>query len=224
MLERWGHVDVVVHNARYIGPGHMDRFLDTPIELLSLQLEAGHSPLVLNRILLAAMVKRGRGTIIDITSASGYADALKPAGAGGWGMGYGMSKAAFHRIAGFIVAVEHEADGIRCFNVQPGVIATERGAIDAVEFGFGNWGAPPKVVGEVVAWLATHPDADALNGTTIEAQFLCDELGLLPGWPEPNPTGPPSAMTPPLSGCAGWRNSWTPRAVAWMTAHHQRGG
>jgi NAD(P)-dependent dehydrogenase (short-subunit alcohol dehydrogenase family) len=187
VLERWGHVDVVVHNARYIGPGHMDRFLDTPIELLSLQLEANViAPLVLNRILLAAMVERGRGTIVDITSASGYADPLQPAGAGGWGMGYGLSKAAFHRIAGF-VAVEHSADGILCFNVQPGVIATERGAIDAVQFGFGNWGAPPEVVGAVVAWLATNPGAAALNGTTIEAQFLCAELGLLPGWPGPEP-------------------------------------
>jgi NAD(P)-dependent dehydrogenase (short-subunit alcohol dehydrogenase family) len=187
VLDHWGHVDIVVHNARYIGPGHMDRFLDTPIELLSLQLEANViAPLVLNRILLAAMVERRRGTIVDITSASGYADPLKPAGEGGWGLGYGMSKAAFHRIAGF-VAVEHAGDGIRCFNLQPGVIATERGAIDAVEFGFGDWGAPPEVVGAVVAWLATDPGAGALNGTTIEAQFLCAELGLLPGWPGPQP-------------------------------------
>ena len=131
------------------------------------------------------MLESGQGTIINISSGSGIADAPKPAGAGGWGWAT-ASKAAFHRIAGFL-AVEHEADGIRCFNVQPGFIATERGAIDAVEFGFGNWGAPPEVVGEVVAWLATHPDADALNGTTIEAQFLCDELGLLPGWPGPEP-------------------------------------
>src|SRR6516164_2965549 len=29
-LERWGRIDVVVHNGRYIGPGHMDQFLDTP--------------------------------------------------------------------------------------------------------------------------------------------------------------------------------------------------
>src|SRR5262245_28724372 len=33
VLERWGRIDVVVHNGRYIGPGHMDRFLDTPIDL-----------------------------------------------------------------------------------------------------------------------------------------------------------------------------------------------
>ena len=49
LLETWGQVDVVVHNGRYIGPGHMDRFLDTPLELISHQLEANlMAPLVLN--------------------------------------------------------------------------------------------------------------------------------------------------------------------------------
>lgn len=102
-------------------------------------------------------------------------------------MGYGISKAAFHRVAGFLAA-ELGDRGIRVFNVQPGVIATERGALDSTQFGFGDWGAPPDVVGAVVAWLVTSPGADRLAGGTIEAQFLCAELGLLPGWagPEPN--------------------------------------
>ena len=43
VLGRWGRIDLVVHNGRYIGPGHMDRFLDTPIELLERQLEANWS-------------------------------------------------------------------------------------------------------------------------------------------------------------------------------------
>src|SRR5581483_9884034 len=49
------------------------------------------------------------------------------------------------------------------------------------------WGAPPEVVGAVVAWLVTSPDADALAGHTVEAQFLCAERGLLPGWGGPSP-------------------------------------
>jgi NAD(P)-dependent dehydrogenase (short-subunit alcohol dehydrogenase family) len=40
VLAEWGHVDVLVNNGRYIGPGHMDRFEDTPLELLELHLEA----------------------------------------------------------------------------------------------------------------------------------------------------------------------------------------
>ena len=40
----------------------------------------------------------------------------------------------------------------------------------------------PTVPAEVVRWLSTSPDADALNGQNIEAQDVCEELGLLPGW------------------------------------------
>jgi NAD(P)-dependent dehydrogenase (short-subunit alcohol dehydrogenase family) len=186
-LDAFGQIDVVVHNGRYVGPGHMDTFADTPIELLRRQLEANVlGPLVLNRIFVPAMIERGAGTIITITSAVAYADPSKPAGQGGWGMGYGMSKAALHRVAGFL-EVEHSGQGIRAFNVQPGMIDAERTLIESARFGFGGWGAPPDVVGAVVAWVATDPAADAHRGQTIEAQFVCAELGLLPEWPGPKP-------------------------------------
>lgn len=185
VLERTGGIDVVVHNGRYIGPGHMDRFLDTPVELLRKQMEANvFAPLVIDQLVLPSMLARGAGTIVNITSASGYADPTKPAGVGGWGMGYGISKGAFHRIAGFL-AVELGDQGIRCFNVQPGLIATERIAQDMAKFGITNQGAPMEVMGKVVRWLCTDPGAGAWNGRNVEAQHLCHELGLLPGWDGP---------------------------------------
>ena len=188
LLERWGRVDVVVHNGRYVGPGHMDRFLDTPIELLEKQLEGNLlAPLVLNQLLLPAMIARGGGTVVDITSAAGYGDPIQPAGKGGWGLGYAISKGAFQRVAGVLHA-ELAERGIRIYNVQPGFVATERIAADMGEFGFANKGAPPDVVGAVVAWLATSPEAAAFSGQTIEAQFFCHERGLLPGWAGPTPT------------------------------------
>jgi len=125
---------------------------------------------------------------VNITSASGYADATKAAGDGGWGLGYGMSKAAMHRIAGFL-AVEHGADGIRAYNVQPNLIATERIAADMGEFGVVG-GAPADVIGAVINWMLEHPDA-LRNGTNVEAQPLCHELGLLPDWPGPTPNEAP---------------------------------
>ena len=188
VLERWGRVDVVVQNGRYIGPGHMDRLLETPIDLLEKHLSANViAPLILNKLFLPGMIerKRGEGTIVNITSASGYADPTQPAGEGGWGVGYGISKGAFQRIAGFM-KVEHEADGVRCYNVQPGFVATERIAADMAGFGF-TGGEPPEVVGAVVRWLATDPEASSLNGQTIEAQFFCHERGLFPGWDGPKP-------------------------------------
>src|SRR5437762_8916383 len=83
VLERWGRIDVVVHNGRYIGPGHMDQFMDTPIELLEKQIYANVvAPLIINKYVLPGMIARGSGTLINISSASGYASPTKPAGQG----------------------------------------------------------------------------------------------------------------------------------------------
>ena len=187
VLDRWGTVDVVVHNGRYIGPGHMDRLLDTPIELIEKQLFANAvAQLVLNQFFIPAMAEAGGGTIVNITSAAGYGDPTAPAGEGGWGLGYPMPKAAAHRIAG-VLQMEHGHQGLRFYNVQPGFINTERMAQDMGAFGFELIGAPPDVIGAVIAWIATSPDAADLAGGTVEAQFLCHEKGLLPEWPGPRP-------------------------------------
>ena len=53
------------------------------------------------------------------------------------------------------------------------------------KFGIENKGAPMEVLGKVVRWLCTEPEADTLNGTNIEAQFFCHDRGLLPGWDGP---------------------------------------
>ncbi len=184
VLAAWGSVDVLVNNGRYVGPGHMDRFLDTPLELLDQHLEANvMAPLTLIAHLLPSMLARGSGTIVNITSSAGYEDPPAPAGDGGWGLGYALSKAALHRVAG-VLAVELGERGIRAYNIQPGFVATERMAQDMAAFGFeASSGAPADVVGAVTAWLVTHPEAAQPNGGTVQAQDVCRELALLPGWP-----------------------------------------
>ena len=188
VLAEWGPVDVLVNNGRYIGPGHMDRFLDTPLDLLDLQLEANcMAPLVLAKQFLPGMIERGSGALVNITSGAGYRDPPAAAGEGGWGLGYAVSKGAMHRIAG-ILSLELAQHGIRTWNVQPGFIATERMAQDMGAFGFdASAGAPPDVLGAVVVWLLAHPDegeaAMEPNGRNIEAQDVCRAKGLLAGWP-----------------------------------------
>jgi NAD(P)-dependent dehydrogenase (short-subunit alcohol dehydrogenase family) len=184
VLTEWGQVDVLVNNGRYIGPGHMDHIVDTPVQVLRDHLEANAlAPIVLIKKLLPQMIERGGGTIIDITSSVAFEDPTEPAGAGGWGLGYAFSKGALHRIAG-VLAVEQRATDVRAFNVQPGFIATERMQQDMGAFGFdASTGAPAAVVGKVCRWLLESPDALALNGTNVEAQVVCRKLQLLPGWP-----------------------------------------
>jgi NAD(P)-dependent dehydrogenase (short-subunit alcohol dehydrogenase family) len=190
VLERWGGVDVLVNNGRYIGPGHMDRFLDTPLELLDKQLDANvMAPLVLLRQCLPAMVERGHGLVVNITSGAAWTDPPAPAGDGGWGLGYAISKGALHRVAGLLQR-ELADTGVVLVNVDPGFIATERMAQDMGEFGFdASAAAPPDVIGAVVAWLATSPDVGAWAGGVLPGQQVCHERGLLPGWsgPVPNP-------------------------------------
>jgi NAD(P)-dependent dehydrogenase (short-subunit alcohol dehydrogenase family) len=183
VLERWGRIDVLVNNGRYVGPGHMDQILDTPVELLDRHLEANvMAPIILTKLALPQMVQRGEGFIVNITSSAGNEDPPSPAGSGGWGLGYGMSKGALHRQAGML-AVELGDKGICAFNLHPGFVATERIAIDMAEFGFdASSGAPADVVGAMVAWLVTTPEGKALNGQWIEAQDKCRELRLLPDW------------------------------------------
>ncbi len=187
-LERWGGIDLVVHNARFIGPGHMDLMAETPVEVLEKHVQGNAlAPLVINRVFLPAMLRQGGGTIIYITSGAAYHPPSAPAGKGGWGLSYGMSKAAGHSIAP-LLNVEYGDQGIRAFNVQPGAIRTERILQDMAEFGFGSdFGEPAEVIGEVIHWLATSPDADRFKGKCIEGQEFCYQNNLLPSWTPKSP-------------------------------------
>jgi NAD(P)-dependent dehydrogenase (short-subunit alcohol dehydrogenase family) len=189
VLARWGRIDVLVNNARYIGPGHMDRFLDTPTELLDKHLDANvMAPLVLARLVLPQMIERGSGLIGNVTSGVAWMEPKAPAGAGGWGLGYAISKGALHRVAGVLHAEFFDA-GISCVNIEPGYVATERIAQDMARFGFdAAGGAPPDAIGAAVAWLATGDRAREWSGRVFPAQEVCAREGLLPGFvPVPNP-------------------------------------
>ena len=183
VLDQWGRIDILVNNGRYIGPGHMDHLLDTPVELLDAHLEANvMAPVILSQLVLPQMLERGDGYVVNITSSAGSSNPPVPAGEGGWGLGYAMSKGAMHRLAG-IIAVELGERGIVAFNLHPGFVATERMAQDMGAFGFdASSGAPADVIGAAAAWLVTSPAARALNGEWIEGQELCRERNLLPGW------------------------------------------
>jgi NAD(P)-dependent dehydrogenase (short-subunit alcohol dehydrogenase family) len=184
VLAEWGRIDVLVNNAVSTGPGSMTRFLDTDLSAIETKLDANCvAQLVLIRAVLPHMIERGGGTIINMTSAVAITDPPAPAGEGGWGLAYAASKGAFHRAAG-ILAVEHGPDGIHTYNVEPGMVMTEKMEINQRAMGLENKYpvAPPSVPASVVAWLATSPEASEHNGATFTAQRVARERNLHPDW------------------------------------------
>jgi NAD(P)-dependent dehydrogenase (short-subunit alcohol dehydrogenase family) len=187
VLDHWGHIDVLVNNAVHTGVGSMEHIVDLDVATLQTKLTANVvAQFALVKAVLGGMLDNGAGTIINITSAVATSDPSAPAGQGGWGAGYAMSKGAFHRLAG-ILAVELGPRGILAFNVEPGYVLTERMSVNEGDLGFeGRFrGAPPSVPGAVVAWLACGLDpeeAATLNGTTLSAQKVALQRGLHPDW------------------------------------------
>jgi len=182
VLGEWGHLDVLVNNAVHTGPGSMLRFEDTTVEMLETKLAANAvSQVVLIKAVLPHFVERGEGTIVNVTSAVAITDPPAPAGAGGWGSAYAMSKGAFHRLVG-ILAVEYPQ--LRFYNVEPGYVVTERMEVNAKGLGLDGVypGAPPSVPASVIAWLASSPEAAELSGQTISAQRFAKQRELHPAW------------------------------------------
>jgi len=182
VIEDWGRIDVHVNNAVHTGPGSMVRFENTTIEMIETKLAANVvSQVVLVKAVLPHMLTRGDGTIVNVTSAVAITDPPAPAGEGGWGSAYAMSKGAFHRMVG-ILAVEYPT--LRFFNVEPGYVVTERMEVNAKALGLEGVypGAPPSVPAAVIAWVASSPDADELNGQTLTAQRVAKERNLHEPW------------------------------------------
>jgi NAD(P)-dependent dehydrogenase (short-subunit alcohol dehydrogenase family) len=182
VLSDWGRIDLLVNNAVHTGPGSMSRFEDTTIEMIETKLAANVvSQVVLVKAVLPHMVERGSGTVVNVTSAVAITDPPAPAGEGGWGSAYAMSKGAFHRMVG-ILAVEYPT--LQFFNVEPGYVVTERMEVNAKNLGLEGVypGAPPTVPASVIAWLATSPEAAELNGQTISAQRFAKERATHEAW------------------------------------------
>jgi NAD(P)-dependent dehydrogenase (short-subunit alcohol dehydrogenase family) len=182
--DTWGPIDVLVNNAIYTGPGGMVRLVDLPPDQLTNRLMGNVvSQLILTQAVLPSMLARGRGIVINVSSNVAVADPPAPVGEGGWGYGYAASKAAFHKMAP-ILQVELADQGILAFNVDPGYVNTEKQLLNAEKNGLaGHYvGAPPSVPGQVIAWLASDPDAAELSGQLIRAQKVALERDLHPDW------------------------------------------
>jgi len=184
-MDRFGRIDVLVNNAIYQGRGVLDLFADLD-ERDILKIFEGNvfAQLAIIRLVLPHLLDGGGGTMINMISATAYADPPAKVGEGGWGLGYAMSKAAFARITP-LLHVEYREQGLRIFSVDPGFTVTERmeasGRVGqhAQFFKAGT----PEVIGRANRWLATEPEADEFLGKVVMAQREVKRRLLLPGWP-----------------------------------------
>jgi len=186
-LAEWGRIDVLVNNAIYQGPGLMADFMDGSIEELEKVFQGNVVAQVrLTRLVLASMLERGSGIIVNLTSEAGMVDPPLKLAHGGWGYAHGATKAALHRMAGYL-RVEYGDRGIRAYNLEPGLVTSESliaslGENTELEK-MGVRSAPVEVPAAVIRWLCTSDDAVAMNGENIHAQPFCKKNGILPGWP-----------------------------------------
>ena len=183
-LAAWGHIDLLVNNGIYQGPGIM-----CPVEELTQgQMQALFQGNVFSQVhliqrCLPHMLARGQGTVVNVVSESGMIDPPGPIGKGGWGFAYSASKAAFIRMAG-VMKVEYADTPLSFFNMEPGFVITETMRLrpDMEAFAALYGGAPMEVPAETVAWLATAAEARELNGQTIFAQRHAVKHNLVPQW------------------------------------------
>ena len=179
-LAHFGRLDVLVNNGRYIGPGHMDPFEDTPLALIEQMFLCNvFAPLGLIQLCLPVWKRQGSGIVINITSSAGQTETPAPIGKGGWGLGYSITKAAFSRmVAG--LAKELRQYNVAIIGLMPGFVGTERMAIELGEFGFdASKALPVENPGRVCAMLATAKDPMHFSGRDLRGPEMYLEHALL---------------------------------------------
>ena len=179
-LDALGHLDVLVNNAIYVGPGNTVRLLENePADIVHRVWGNVTAQILLAQRALRAMVDAGGGTIVNIGSGAGQYPQRRPAGSGGPGLVYAMTKAGLHWMAPML-ALEYGDAGIRAYTVDPGPVTTERvKAAGAVLAFVAEHGVEPEVIGRVVAWLV-DPASGVENGAFVDAQRRARDLGFSP--------------------------------------------
>jgi NAD(P)-dependent dehydrogenase (short-subunit alcohol dehydrogenase family) len=178
-ITRFGRLDVLVNNGRYVGPGHLDPFEDTPLELIERMFRCNvFAPLQLIRLCLPLWKRQGGGIVINITSSAGHTETPAAIGQGGWGLGYSITKAAFGRMIPGL-AKELRPYNVAVIGLMPGFVATERIAAELAEFGFdATKGLPPENPGRVCAMLATAADPMFFSGRDVHGPTFHAEHAL----------------------------------------------
>jgi NAD(P)-dependent dehydrogenase (short-subunit alcohol dehydrogenase family) len=165
VLDAFGAVDILVNNAAAAArlPA-VDTHAAIIDELMAVNVRA---PLLLVAALVPAMIERGGGSIVNVSSVSGLVGTPRRAA-------YAASKGALDA-ATRSLAMELGPSGIRVNSVAPGVVDTALwaknkavpGVVETIEgqTPLGRWGTPDDIA-DVIAFLASDA-ARFVTGETI---------------------------------------------------------
>jgi NAD(P)-dependent dehydrogenase (short-subunit alcohol dehydrogenase family) len=179
-----GQIDLLVNNAIFVGPGNDVRFAESdPDDIIRRTNGNLIAPLLFTHAFLQHALRNPanpqtgvRATIFNITSDAGKRTPERMADNGGWSLMYAATKAGFHRMADML-AHEYGHEGIRCLNINPGLVATERVLDSGADLAWiSRAGVTPEVIGVAISHLVQDPLIE--NGTYVHAQqYLCEALG-----------------------------------------------
>ena len=169
---------------------------------------------------------RGGSSTSSPGSARLLLDPTAPAGAGGWGIAYSASKAAFGCVAGGLNAEFGPA--VKAFNLDPGNVVTERRKAlrpaDVFEQGYGA--ESPEATAAAAAWLATSDESpiDLLGKLIFGPRLTADRhlLGVLKQEYAPPVAGAldRTATTTAARRGGGRAACYAAGEVAWSKASH----
>src|SRR5262245_34026544 len=112
-----GPIDILINNAATLGPLPMPLLLDTACEDLERVLAVNLiGPFRLAKLLIGAMVLRGRGLVVNVSSDAAIVGYPR------WGA-YGIAKAGLEQMTR-IWAAELEGTGVRMVTIDPGEMNT----------------------------------------------------------------------------------------------------
>jgi NAD(P)-dependent dehydrogenase (short-subunit alcohol dehydrogenase family) len=160
-LDRFRVVDILVNNASSLGPTPLPQLADAQPEALEDVLRTNVvGPLRLTQALLGAMLLRGSGLVVNISSdaaVNGYS---------GWGV-YGASKAALDALTRSWAA-ELEGTGVRVISIDPGDMDTDMHRAADPDADPADLARPEEVAERIATLLGgAVPSADRLEASSL---------------------------------------------------------
>jgi NAD(P)-dependent dehydrogenase (short-subunit alcohol dehydrogenase family) len=179
-LDKYGRVDYLLNNARYVGEGHFDKFVDISFDLWDKYLAANvMAPIIATKLCLPVMAKQKSGVIICTTSSAAYSNSGLPGGRGGTGPHYPLTKAALNRFVD-AVSLETEELGIPVIALDPGATLTERVKVQTQKYGFDmSIFHPMDIPAAAAEYLCCScPNPMRYNGQIVVASVLVKQFNL----------------------------------------------